>query len=139
MKYASIYRVNYRYFLCRVRICNCIEKCIIIIFKSWICTYCFILIRYILMFSLLSAPYLLHINVKLNFIIHKLIEAKDFYGTINTLKNKQQLNQRAYVHLLKKVRFIIFLPILKHIFFTFLNLVTSKYNTIMTHCLNSAY
>ena len=43
--------------------------------------------RYILMFSLLSAPYLLHINVKLNVIIHKQIEAKHFHGPKNTFKH----------------------------------------------------
>ena len=67
------------------------------------------------MFSLLSAPYLLHINVKLNFIIHKLIEAKHFYGTSNTFEHIEQIIiQSAQVHASpKKVRFIIFFAYFK--------------------------
>ena len=93
------------------------------------------------MFSLLSAPYLLHINVKLNVIIHKQIEAKPFHGPRNTFEHiyKTITLAAANTRSPKNVRFILYFPILKQILLTFLHLVTSKYIKIMTYCLNSVY
>ena len=54
--------------------------------------------RYILMFSLLSAPYLLHINVKLNVIIHKQIEAKHFHGPRNTFEHTKTKHNIEIFH-----------------------------------------
>ena len=55
------------------------------------------------MFSLLSAPYLLHINVKLNFIIHKQIEANHFYGPRNIgtqwRSTDGQIKMHIYLHI----------------------------------------
>ena len=55
------------------------------------------------MFSLLSAPYLLHINVKLNFIIHKQIEANHFYGPRNIgtqwRSTDGQIKLHIYLHI----------------------------------------
>ena len=66
--------------------------------------------HYILMFSLLSAPYLLHINVKLN----KQIEAKHFHVLRNTSEHtnftptKHSPAPHAFP---KKVRIILYFPI----------------------------